>query len=857
MLPGVFVFTLAAAMEFTPYRASEQYKCGAFLQNRIDDQTLNYYYSTITNFITLLSNPFPHEELLNRQALVGDLNEVRLSIENKSLDWWSWQKGWLISAGVLAFIGVSVPILYLLYRCCLCCCRGSTTKENTDSRYDGCKRNLFNAIMALLVLIDVFAAATLLIAGQYAQFGMEELPNRLNYCIDDLNLYKRDTDARIRKLLIDDYQMLNRTVSSQLSDAGHEVVERVKKLTGANVVDVLMNISRSATEIEGSMRNVQAQFQQIVTHYSAYQVEYRRMQHTLAEDLQQCRQDQVESVKAMCHKAAKALESMTPPPLEINMGMVSFATDATLEPIIRANIPQLLANTNRNFDSIQNRLQTEIDKKVHSSQEILKRIADDLFVAAETISTQIRQINFDVLYDMIAHASDPKDNILVKIVHYSKTFSLVITSVIMLIAFCFLLGLFYGICGRRPTFYNDDCCVRTTGGRFYSCGIWMTVVTFTALFALATTLFFIIGNTSDLVCRTLRDPLSRPDMISLGERYLEIVRSKQRPDDVLVSIMGEHSLADLIRSCQRNETLYEMFHLDKKYQLKRLKQYEKDAYERLERFLNTTLTDIPKLAPMDNLISKEDFGRLEQLATINMSGVSHFALAKVSSTIAQVDLEQKVSEFEGHLDSRGGRPKAISSMLEQVQDINTRIARPLRVKLETLLKNLTRLNKRFDEMQVPISALLRKLQHAQALLSDDLRGNVEKAAREQLDGIFANLNQYIDHVKFQMEHEVSSCVPIRAIASSSTAAFCDHTIDPLNGAWMSMLISLLCLIPMLFFATLLVNLYNKMHSFPKYVVEAPPDHNQMSSFITDIYDTRQKPGHTNYSYTDNYQRTFR
>lgn len=32
---------------------------------------------------------------------------------------------------------------------------------------------------------------------------------------------------------------------------------------------------------------------------------------------------------------------------------------------------------------------------------------------------------------------------------------------------------------------------------------------------------------------------------------------------------------------------------------------------------------------MDNLISKEDFGRLEQLATINMSGVSHFALAKV------------------------------------------------------------------------------------------------------------------------------------------------------------------------------------------------------------------------------------
>uniref|UniRef100_A0A0K0D357 CNNM transmembrane domain-containing protein n=1 Tax=Angiostrongylus cantonensis TaxID=6313 RepID=A0A0K0D357_ANGCA len=90
-----------------------------------------------------------------------------------------------------------------------------------------------------------FAAATLLITGQYAEYGMEELPSRLNYCIDDLNLYKRDTDSRIRKLLIDDYQMLNRTLLTRLSDAGLEVIQRVKKLTGANTIDKLINISRS------------------------------------------------------------------------------------------------------------------------------------------------------------------------------------------------------------------------------------------------------------------------------------------------------------------------------------------------------------------------------------------------------------------------------------------------------------------------------------------------------------------------------------------------------------------------------------------------------------------------------------
>lgn len=40
-----------------------------------------------------------------------------------------------------------------------------------------------------------FAAATVLVSSQYAQYGMSELPNRLSHCVDDLQLYKRDTDT--------------------------------------------------------------------------------------------------------------------------------------------------------------------------------------------------------------------------------------------------------------------------------------------------------------------------------------------------------------------------------------------------------------------------------------------------------------------------------------------------------------------------------------------------------------------------------------------------------------------------------------------------------------------------------------
>ncbi|KAK6061492.1 hypothetical protein COOONC_00845 [Cooperia oncophora] len=369
----------------------------------------------------------------------------------------------------------------------------------------------------------------------------------------------------------------------------------------------------------------------------------------------------------------------------------------------------------------------------------------------------------------------------------------------MLIAFCFLLGLFYGICGRRPTFYNDDCCVRSTGGRFYSCGIWLVILTFTVLSVITAVLFFFVGNTSDIVCRTLRDPLSRNDIIELGERYLDIMRNKGHSDDDLVSQLRDHSLADVIRACQRNETLYDIFQLDKKYNLKRLKTLVKEYVDKLERFLNITLTDLPAIGPMNNIISNADFERLQKLAAgLNQSENQRFPLAEINSSLSNLEIQSKLNILESQTEKPAGLPNAVKSMLDQVREVDKHFGQPLRLQLTSLMKNLTRLNKRLEEIEMPVGTLLSKLQHAQALLSENLRGTIEKAAGQVRDDIVSNINQYIDHVKYQMQHDISSCAPVGAIISSSTAAVCDYTIDPLNGAWMSMLISLCALCQWLF-----------------------------------------------------------
>lgn len=223
----------------------------------------------------------------------------------------------------------------------------------------------------------------------------------------------------------------------------------------------------------------------------------------------------------------------------------------------------------------------------------------------------------------------------------------------------------------------------------------------------------------------------------------------------------------------------------------------------------------------------------------------------------ELDLASKTREFEESLDANSGRPKAVTLVLEQIRELEIQFAKPLRSRLEALYSNITSLDEKLSQLQVPVSSLLVKLQHAQALLAENMREHFGRAAKEEFQQMVNNIDQYIVHVKSQMESEVTSCQPLTQIARQTTAAVCAYTIDPYNGTWMCMLICLVLLIPIVIISNSLIGLYSKMHAFPKYIVEPPSETHHMSSFITDTYDTRPKPGYANYTYTDDYQRNYR
>uniref|UniRef100_A0A914XDM4 Uncharacterized protein n=1 Tax=Plectus sambesii TaxID=2011161 RepID=A0A914XDM4_9BILA len=242
-------------LHFQPYREQEPYRSSEFLNSSIEDKVMEAVYMGVNWFIGRIGKPFPHEDVLKRDALVGDPTALVESLKERYPQWISYDQWFLVVAGVCLVLAAVFTIVYLFYLCCRCCCcrKKYKSKNKADLKYDSCRRRSCNAFLAVLVVINIFAVAALFISCQYAHEGAQELPRRLTRSVDDLAVYKRDSGNRIRKLLVNDYEQMNATILEAIQDAASVLVDRIKKVTGAQALDELVGISEEAMDMQDSL----------------------------------------------------------------------------------------------------------------------------------------------------------------------------------------------------------------------------------------------------------------------------------------------------------------------------------------------------------------------------------------------------------------------------------------------------------------------------------------------------------------------------------------------------------------------------------------------------------------------------
>ncbi|KAK6111378.1 Prominin family protein [Brugia pahangi] len=815
---------------------SNGYQCNNFLVEEQNDPVTVYFYSLVKKFIRLFSKPFPHQALISRKTLEGNWSDFKQSFPTTYRQWLDYESWWIVLSTLIVITTLLFSLLYIFYSAVRCCIASNKIKT-TDRRCDYCKRHLLNIFIAVFVLIDVFAVSSLLISSQYAEYGADELPRRLSYCIDDLSFYKKETDQKIRNTLVDDFQKLNESLSSLIASGGKPIVQRVKKITGAHAMDSFLNISIEAQELLKRVADDGDKLKTLNDELFSLRNELTKLYRTSINEIYDCIHNDFEIIKRSCEEIGNELTDIDNFTLHLQQDILTSDMMNALNMLAESNIAEIFIEAISDFKNGEVELNKKIQEKEQAIQLSIKEIQHDLLRIADTLSMQIRQIKPELLHNILQQYMGVNYH---NTVQYTWYASLTLCAIFSLKAFYFLFALCYGCFGRRPNDYRNDCCIRSTGSKLFICGIWLAIILLPVISALTAFLLLIGVNAYSLGCWPLDDPFSRPDMLSLSERIFDVWRSKQIEQN-LSPLMNQLSLSNVIRSCMRNETLYHIFAMDNKYHLYDLRQYGKELYDRLELNIHDAFSDINLSKSIATFASPEQLITLQQIVNIT-----------IESNIPQISLQIKdnVEQFEkiprlisliedGH--ANRNLPRSVQIIAEQWRTFQMKDVNPTLLNLANGLKMLIELDDQFGRIALPSVALSAKLQHAQALLSSNLNEFFRAAADQLVQEMQQQIEQYIEHVRIQMSTNVSSCIPLFNIVKRTRTVLCQAFVDPFNGIWASMIISILCTIPLVVMGSAASALYKKKHPYPKYIVNEPTNtdgQGASGTLVTDSYDIR-------------------
>uniref|UniRef100_A0A0R3S523 Prominin-like protein n=1 Tax=Elaeophora elaphi TaxID=1147741 RepID=A0A0R3S523_9BILA len=797
---------------------SDGYQCNNFLVDEQNDPVTVYFYSLIKKFIRLFSKPFPHQALISRKALEGNWNDFKQSFSGTYRQWLDYESWWIVLGTLIVITTVLFSLLYIFYSAVKCCIAPSKTKT-TDRKRDYCKRHLLNIFITIFVLIDVFAVSSLLISSQYAEYGADELPRRLSHCIDDLSYYKKETDQKIRNTLIDDFQKLNESLSALIASGGEPIVQRVKKITGAHAMDSFLNISNEAQELLKLVIDDENQLKILNGELFSLRNELTKLYRISINEIHDCIHNDLQTIKKRCQEIGNELIDINNITLHLRQDILNSDTMNALKMLADSNIAEIFVEAISDFKDGEIELNKKVQEKEQAIQISIKEIQYDLLRIADTLSTQIRQIKPELLHNVLKQYMGDNYH---SIVQYTWYASLTLCAIFSLKALYFLFALCYGCFGRRPNDYRNDCCVRSTG----------TIILLPLIAALTASLLLIGVNAYSLGCWPLDDPFSRPDMLSLSERMFDAWRSKQIEED-LSPLLNQLSLANVIRSCMRNETLYHIFAMDNKYHLYDLRQYGKELYDRLELNIQDAFSDISLSKSIATFASPEQLSMLQQMVNITIESNIPIISLQIKDNVEQLEKIPRLISLIEDDHTVDNLPQSVQIIAEQWRTLQMKNVNPALLNLANALKMLTELNDRLGRIALPSVALSAKLQHAQALLSSNLNEYFRAAADQLVQEMEQQISKYIEHVRVQMSTNVSSCVPLFNIVRRTRIALCQAFVDPFNGVWASMVISILCTIPLIVMGS----------AASAFIVNEPTNtdgQGASGTLVTDSYDIRSK-----------------
>ena len=652
---------------------------------------------------------------------------------------------------------------------------------------------------------------------------------------DDSSLYLDNTGIEIHNLLVTNFEELEKVLNQTLDEGGPILKRKLAHITNAVAID-------NITDIVSRLGNVRSHLKEINKITNVLQVNVKQLKQGLED-----RRTKLKRALRLCNS---------------NKACQNFLKEYTIDKDLAVaanfeNLPFELPDVNLLMKDINELLNNNIMEKVEVGKEQL----DNVKIAIENsivgirpkikkeIRTMGRQLSdkaadiqrvlneFDSTMGRINREIPKVKPDLNEYSNYIYYIGLGMSCLVLLILCCYVFGLFYGFCGKRPgNVYGDDCCNRGTGANWLLAAVYLTFL-FSIVLLSVTTIQFLIGSTADKVaCNSLMNPNDSEIFQLLDKKVIQPLmqnqfehqsseKSRDRVSSPIETALKDMSLTEVINSCHQNETMYKILRMDSIYNVEELRDWK------------TTYNVGSYLSNLKNKIRSDDINNIQILspqAQRNLEELAQSQISDLNFTQYTHLIQEQITSIE--LGSFTARLNQIRDRLPPGSQASTLIANEalylkgmealvVEMKLATkqLQSKILELEKdaTFDQstMREALGALIQQASKATRELKQGGTELIDTLANRYVNETVGLIDAYVERVINYTTNYVGKCHPISRSYNATVVALCREVVDPFNGFWASIGWCYLFYLPSIALAISLISLYRKSEEYPGPLVD--------------------------------------
>ncbi|XP_022225776.2 prominin-like protein [Drosophila obscura] len=742
---------------------------------------------------------------------------------------------WLLLFFVIFLVAgiILIPCIGVCY-CCLCCCRRCKQGCPTcTSAVDFRRRMCCGTCLAILVVGLCFGVYIAFVSNKFLDRGFDDTTMTMRRGSEDTCVFLKDVADHITHIYVKNFMELETHVIDVLENADKHIFLDLADTSESNALVELERILDNIPEALIIMREVDKLEKELRFCGSQYRESLRGMKRD------------IEYVAAvLCTRRDMFLFHRTSNVALLGLRRCLYYDQLpnttlyveAMEKIIKEKYFEIPKRGIARLKLVSDKIRKQMELIIPPFMRDIGKGRGLVFKYASTIRNLIEAVISDIhlntmrttkTYDDVYEKfGQDRDDI------YEFTCVLIFILIIVLIS-----ALLCGCIGpSRTTAGAFGFCSKGTGA---SCLLMAMIIIF-CIYSWVTLIglfYFLIGLvTYEGAC----SPSSEGDKNTLFrnlDALIDLSTFSTLADDVVVPPMR---MSSAIKHCQANESIFHLLRVNNLFDV--------DDLTRLQMSLDDAKDTKPFTEDLSQLylLTDEEKTRLRELRDGNLSSYHsslymahlcnrltwHGVLPNITEPLrkmAEEVLDSKLNYFTYHGNSPpyyyGWKTYHYYYWNAHVALHNARIdgetfARAFSNKHVALVNKMKRIIPNVDQLILyenldfgdSIDTLIDAILRSEKFIQERGRDYINNLAQNLTDAINGQLREYIDMLIYESNTHVGHCQPLAYIYYRGVSFICERLVNPLNSAWVGMLLCSLLFLPTLFICHRLMCLYMKIYA---------------------------------------------